>query len=173
MKLLICIIISFFLFTGCEETNLDLATEAGVDAVRAITLTDAQVKLVAGQAAAQFDQAHRVAGADSKYTKRLRGVTRKLHTPDNMPFNIRIYLDSRVNAFAMADGSIRIYSGLMDRMDDGELLFVIGHELGHVAEKHLKKKMMVALAASALRKGIASQDNMAGYIAASVLGGLA
>jgi len=31
----------------------------------------------------------------------------------------------------------------------------------------------VALAASALRKGIASQDNMAGYIAASVLGGLA
>jgi putative metalloprotease len=36
----------------------------------------------------------------------------------------------------MADGSIRIYSGLMEMMDEGELLFVLGHEMGHVVEKH-------------------------------------
>ena len=33
----------------------------------------------------------------------------------------------------MADGTIRVYSGLMDLMTDDELLFVIGHEMGHVA----------------------------------------
>jgi putative metalloprotease len=35
--------------------------------------------------------------------------------------------------FATADGSVRVYSGLMDIMDDNELLAVIGHEIGHVA----------------------------------------
>ena len=72
---------------------------------------------------------------------------------------------------AMADGSIRIYSGLMEMMDDGELRFVIGHEMGHVVRKHIRKKMQLAYAASALRKGIASQSNTAGAIAASQLGG--
>jgi Zn-dependent protease with chaperone function len=36
----------------------------------------------------------------------------------------------------MADGSIRIYSGLMEMMDDEKLLFVLGHEMGQVVEKH-------------------------------------
>jgi putative metalloprotease len=35
-----------------------------------------------------------------------------------------------VNAFATADGTIRIYSGLMEMMTDDELIFVIGHEIG-------------------------------------------
>lgn len=61
----------------------------------------------------------------------------------------------------------------MDRMRDPELLFVIGHEMGHVIEDHARKKMMVAYAASALRKGAASQENMAGAIAASALGAFA
>lgn len=172
MRIWICIIVSIVLFTGCEETNLDLATEAGMDAVRAITLTDDQVRLVARNAAALSDEKNRVAGPGSSYDRRLKRLIQGIRTPEAMPFNIRIYLDPRINAFAMADGSVRLYSGLMDRMDDGELLFVIGHELGHVAENHVKRKMMVALASSALRKGIASQENMAGYIAASALGGL-
>lgn len=73
----------------------------------------------------------------------------------------------------MADGSIRLYSGLMDKMSDQELLFVLGHEMGHVIENHVMKKMRVALAGSALRKGIASQENVIGELAESHLGGLA
>lgn len=71
----------------------------------------------------------------------------------------------------MADGTIRIYSGLMDMMDDGELRFVIGHEMGHVVRNHIRKKLQLAYAAGALRKGIASQANTVGAIAASQLGG--
>jgi len=152
---------------------LDLATEAGGDVVRAVTLSDAQVRLLAGKAAGVSDQKHRVAGPGTLYARRLAQLIRNIQVDGGTQFNIKVYLDSRVNAFAMADGSIRIYSGLMDRMDDGELLFVIGHEMGHVVKKDVKKKMMVALAASALRKGIASQENVAGFIASSALGGLA
>jgi putative metalloprotease len=45
--------------------------------------------------------------------------------------------------------------------------------MGHVMKKHIKKKLQLAYAASALRKGIASQDGAAGEMARSVVGGLA
>ena len=86
-------------------------------------------------------------------------------------FNYKVYLSPEVNVFAMADGTIRIHSQLMDMMDDGELRFVIGHEMGHVVKKHIRKKIMLAYAGSALRKGIASQENLAGDISRSALGG--
>ena len=86
-------------------------------------------------------------------------------------FNYKVYLSPEVNVFAMADGTIRIHSQLMDMMDDGELRFVIGHEMGHVVKKHIHKKIVLAYAGSALRKGIASQENLAGDISRSALGG--
>ena len=73
----------------------------------------------------------------------------------------------------MADGPIRVYSGLMDLLGDGELQFVIGHEMGHVTKKHLRQKIQLAYAASAVRTGIASQNSAAGAAAGSLLGGLA
>ena len=90
-----------------------------------------------------------------------------------MKFNYGVYVSPEVNAFAMGNGTIRIYSGLMDLLDDGELRFVIGHEMGHVVKKHIRKKIQLAYAASALRKGIASQNNTAGDVARSLLGGIA
>ena len=39
---------------------------------------------------------------------------------------------------------VRVYSGLMDKMNDDELRFVIGHEIGHVALDISKKAMQVA-----------------------------
>ncbi len=41
-----------------------------------------------------------------------------------------------------------------------------------MVKKHIKKKIMLAYAGSAIRKGIASQENLAGDIARSSLGGL-
>ncbi len=40
----------------------------------------------------------------------------------------------------MANGCIRVYSGLMDMMTDNEVEAVIGHEMGHVALGHVKKE---------------------------------
>ena len=32
----------------------------------------------------------------------------------------------------MANGTVRVYAGLLDAMTDDEVRFVIGHEVGHV-----------------------------------------
>ncbi len=64
-----------------------------------------------------------------------------------------------VNAFAMANGCIRVYSGLMDMMTDNEVEAVIGHEMGHVALGHVKKGMQVALGnAGASSCGLCGRD---------------
>lgn len=159
--------------SGCEDTNLQLATEAGIDAVRAVTLSDEDVRELALRAAKHADDNHKIAGNNSKYTQRLHRLVGDHAEHDGIEFNYKVYLAPQVNAFAMADGTIRVYSGLMELMDDGELRFVIGHEMGHVVQKHTRNKVMLAYAGSAIRKGIASQENIAGDLARSALGSLA
>lgn len=62
-----------------------------------------------------------------------------------------MYLVKDINAFACADGSVRVFSSLMDIMTDEELLAVIGHEIGHVKNQDTKDAMKSAyLKAAAL-----------------------
>lgn len=157
--------------SGCENTDLQLATEAGLEAVQAVTLSDQDAQRLAQQASLQSDSKNRLAEPSSNHARRLARLVGQHLEADGFRFTCRVYLSPEVNAFAMADGTIRIYSGLMDMMDDGELRFVIGHEMGHVVRNHIRKKLQLAYAASALRKGLASQANTAGAIAASQLGG--
>jgi len=171
-KSLLIVICSLFLLFGCEDTNIELATQAGLDALKAVTLSDKDVKMLAVRAASQSDQKNQVAGDSNPYGRRLKKLVGNGFQSDGYVFNFKVYLSNQVNAFAMADGTIRIYSGLMDMMNDEELLFVVGHEMGHVVKKHIKKKIMLAYAASAVRKGVASQESVVGDIARSGIGGL-
>jgi len=170
---LLTILFCFAFLAGCENTDVLTATDASIDAVKAMTLSDKDVLDIASKSADLSDRKNRLAPPDDKYSKRLdRLVNQKLKDGD-VTFNYGVYISPEVNAFAMADGTIRIYSGLMEMLNDGELRFVIGHEMGHVMKKHIRKKIQLAYAASAVRKGIASQDSTAGEVARSVLGGLA
>lgn len=169
------IILNFFLLilclAGCEDTNVRLLTEAGVDAVKSITLSDKAVQDMAKASSAYADSQHRVAPPENEYAKRIKRLVGDHHQESGFDFNYKTYLAQDVNAFAMADGTIRIYSGLMDILNDDELRFVIGHEMGHIAMKHIHKKLQLAYGSTAVRKAIASIDGLAGDIARSQLGG--
>jgi putative metalloprotease len=173
MKYLAMAFCCMLLLAGCENTDLQMATNAGMDAVKAVTLSDTDVQEIASQAAQVSDKKNALAVSGNKYVKRLNQLVGQSLQDGNLKFNYGVYLSPEVNAFAMANGTIRIYSGLMDMLGDGEVRFVIGHEMGHVMKNHIRKKIQLAYAASAVRKGIASQNNAAGDLAQSVLGGLA
>ena len=169
-KQLIIFLFCLSIFWGCENTNLNLAAEAGIDVIKAAMLRDRDVKLLAANASKQSDSKNPIAETRSPYGMRLEKLVGDRYNSNGYVFDFKVYLSPEINAFAMADGTIRIYSGLMDMMNDEEVLFVVGHEMGHVVEKHIKKKIMLAYAASAVRKGIASQENLAGGVARSFLG---
>lgn len=171
-RFILTIVFAVFL-VSCEDTNVLLMTDAATDAVTAITLTDEDVHNLARRAAQDSDSRHRVAPRGNPYNTRLRELVADHSKRDGRSFNFEVYLTEEVNAFAMADGTVRIYSGLMDLMNDAELLFVIGHEMGHVIKDHSRRKVVLAYATSALRKGLASQGNQIGQIAGSVIGSFA
>ena len=173
MKQFFAILSLVLLISSCEDTNLLIMTDAASDAVRAITLTDEDVKNLARQAAHESDSSHQVAPSGSRYSNRLQRLVKNHGTRDGYTLNYKVYLTDEINAFAMADGSVRVYSGLMDLMDDEELLFVIGHEIGHVVNEHSRQKVVMAYGSSALRKVLASQNNEIGQIARSIVGAFA
>ena len=55
-----------------------------------------------------------------KYTIRLKKLTEGLTDVEGIPLNFKVYYVIDVNAFACADGSVRIFSSLMDIMTDDD-----------------------------------------------------
>lgn len=165
-----------FLLAGCGGLGVeDLSSgiAAGSDVVKAATLSDEDVKANALQAAQHLDGANKIAPKSNKYAKRLNKLVKKHSKEDGLDLNYKVYLTKSINAFALADGSIRVYSGLMDMMTNDELMFIIGHEIGHIKEGHHKKALQMAYTASAAKKGAMAQGGTTGALAGSVLGDFA
>ena len=161
---------------GMNLSNMDIGSAVGAaaDLGKAVTVSDAEVKSYAKQMRDHEEKSGiKIASASSKYGKRLANLTNKYRDYDGMKLNYKVYVDKEVNANASADGSVRVYTGLMDLMNDSELMFVIGHEIGHVKHGHTLKAMRTALASSGIRKAAASTGGAAGTLAASELGALA
>ncbi|MDE5875233.1 MAG: M48 family metalloprotease, partial [Muribaculaceae bacterium] len=150
-------------FTGCSSSRLDMNSllTGASKVIQASTISDSQIRGYVQEYIAYSDQQNKVAPANNPYAVRLARLTSGLTSVDGVPLNFKVYLTNDVNAFACADGSVRVYSGLMDRMTDDEVLGVIGHEIGHVAHKDTKNAFKNALLTSALLDGVASTGGTA------------
>lgn len=146
--------------------------QAGIKGVQSLTLSDAQIQNYVRQYVASLDAKSQVADASSPYTVRLNRIVKGVTQVDGTPLNFKVYITKDVNAFACADGSVRVYSGLMDLMSDDEVLGVIGHEIGHVAHKDTKNAFKNALQTSALRDVIGSAGGTIATLSDSQLGAI-
>lgn len=157
--------------TGCQNMDSSGLLSSGAEAFQAYSLSDAQVKKLSDQACQEMDSKATIAPANSEYARRLTTISRALGDNINgQPVNYKVYMAKDVNAFAMANGCIRVYSGLMDMMTDNEVEAVLGHEMGHVALGHVKKGMQVALGTNAIRVAAASAGGIVGSLSQSQLG---
>lgn len=168
---------AFCLLSGCSQISgggLDIgnAVGSGADLYKAASLSDKDVQSMALQFAKESDKLNPVSTTSAKYGKRLSKLTAPYSKYDGLNLKFKAYEVVDVNAFSLADGNVRVFAGLMDIMNDDELLFVIGHEIGHIKNGHSKEKTRLAYAASAARKGVAASNSTAGSLAASEVGGL-
>lgn len=143
--------------TSCSGSmDMSRLMSAATQGIQAMTITDDQVAQYVHQSVVQMDAQNPVAGATDAYTKRLNNLTAGLTSVDGIPLNFKVYKVKDVNAFACADGSVRVFAGIMDLMNDDELLGIIGHEIGHVALHHSRNQIKNELMTGALRDAIGS-----------------
>ncbi len=64
----------------------------------------------------------------------------------DLVYTFKVLKGEEVNAFALPDGHIYIFKGLVDKTKkDDEIAAVIGHEIGHIAARHHEKRTRRAI----------------------------
>ncbi|MCB0323836.1 MAG: SPOR domain-containing protein [Bdellovibrionales bacterium] len=107
-----------------------------------------EVLAVARQFADYLDGLYRPLPTSSVYGRRFDHLSRSYRNLAGESFNFGLYAPNRVDAFALPDGSIRFFSGLLDLLDDGEATYVLALQLHYVRAGIAQKRMEAALDAA-------------------------
>lgn len=151
----------------------DAVAAAASSLASALTISNNEIIALCEEHMMEMDTTNIILPDDDPYTERLGRVMARFKNLGSMRLNYAVYDDeSTVNAFASGDGSVRVYSGLMDLMDDDELFAVIGHELGHLNNHDVRDAYRTAYLVVAARYGIASFGERANAISMGFLGDL-
>jgi predicted Zn-dependent protease len=128
------------LFAGCVTSGGGLVTPNLVD--------DEKVRKMSAEQFEQIKKTSRLTRSP-RYVEQVNRVMDQLATQVNWwefsaDWEIIIIDNSKsINAFAMAGGKIGVYTGLLDIVEnDDQLAFVLAHEISHVTEKHVHKKVI-------------------------------
>lgn len=154
------------------QFNIGRVASGATKALKAVTLSDEDMAAYVKESVDWMDKNNPVLPDDNPYTIRLKKLTDGITDADGIPLNFKVYHVIDVNAFACPDGSVRVFSSLMDIMNDDELLGVIGHEIGHVIKRHSKNAFKTSLLTGAAKDAIASAGGTAAALTDSQLGAL-
>ena len=155
------------------QFNLNKAIGGAAKAAKALTLTDAEMAAYVKESVDWMDEHNPVLPDDNPYTVRLKKLTEGVTDADGIALNFKVYDVIDINAFACPDGSVRVFSSLMDIMNDDELMGIIGHEIGHVLKHHSKNAFRTQLLTGAAKDAVSAAGGVAAKLSDSQLGSLA
>ena len=136
--ILTALCVGAFGFCQAQKINLGKAASAVSKGAQALAFSNEDAKKLSKESVEWMDKHNPVTDSKSPYTKRLNRLFGKHKREDGLELNYKVYHVIDINAFACADGSVRVFSSLMDLMTDDELLAIIGHEIGHVKNEDTK-----------------------------------
>lgn len=136
--ILTALCVGAFGFCQAQKINLGKAASAVSKGAQALAFSNEDPKKLSKESVEWMDKHNPITDSKSPYTKRLNRLFGKHKSEDGLELNYKVYHVIDINAFACADGSVRVFSSLMDLMTDDELLAIIGHEIGHVKNEDTK-----------------------------------
>jgi predicted Zn-dependent protease len=113
----------------------------------AIFINTASEVAIGDSAASQIARKYKIS-EDKKSIERLAAIGKRVAAvSDRRDLEYKFYIieDETLNAFTIPGGHVYIFRGLYDRLGDDELAAVMAHEIGHVAARHIVKKMQASL----------------------------
>ena len=139
---LILLLVTSFALSGCATTYNPATGQNEFILIG----TPAEVSL--GKAvAAKVSTQYKISN-DQEKIKRLNKIGAKLAEVSDrkdLKYNFSVIEDKELNAFATPGGYIYVNSGLIEESTDDELACVVGHEVGHVAARHIVKKLQAQI----------------------------
>ena len=175
MKIKNIIIICILSLVSSANAQINLGDKllgAVQKGVAGFTFSNEDAAKLSKEAVDKMDKENPIATPKDAYTTRLNKLFGKHATENGLALNFKVYKVKDVNAFATADGSVRVFSGLMDIMDDNEILAVIGHEIGHVANNDSRDAVKAAYKKEALLDLAASQSGKIAAITEGQIGNI-
>lgn len=174
MKKKLIVLGILFATIGFTKMNAQILSDKTMGAlgkgISGFTFSDADAAALAKESIAEMDANNPVAASTDGYSIRLNRLFGKHTSSEGVTLNYKVYLVKDINAFACADGSVRVFAGLMDIMDDNELLAVIGHEIGHVVNHDTRDAIKAAYKKEALLDVASAQSGKVETLSKSQLG---
>lgn len=151
------IVVAVFALGGCA-TVYNPATEKK----ELILIDDATEASLGKNVAKELTQKEKLS-SDQKAQERAAKIGKKISAVSDrqsIQYEFAVLENKELNAVSLPGGFIYINSGLLDKLNDDELAFVLGHEVGHVAAKHAVKKIQSSMAFGLIMAvGAASLNN--------------
>lgn len=149
-----------------NSKSIDAVTKGA----KALTFTNADAIKLSKDGVAWMDANNPVAAPTDPYAIRLEKIFGKHKNEDGLALNYKVYKVKDINAFACADGSVRVFSSLMDILTDDEILAVVGHEIGHVKNEDTKDAIKAAYMRAAVSDAASSQSGAVRQLSDGELG---
>lgn len=119
--------------TGTKSTMSDAAS----DMSKSTTVTDEELKKIAKEDIAKMDKDNDI--VTDQYHIDLQKVMRKIKLPVGVKLDVKVYWSPYLYIFSRSNGAIRVNHGVIEKLNDNELLFVMAHEVGHLLHEDFKK----------------------------------
>jgi predicted Zn-dependent protease len=86
---------------------------------------------------------------DENLQRRIQRIGRQIASVSDrqdIEYEFKVLRDKELNALTLPGGFIYINKGLADKLTDDEIAYVLAHEVGHTAAKHIAKKLQANMA---------------------------
>jgi len=93
-------------------------------------ISEAELKKQADKDIAKMDKDQDI--VDDQYHQDLMKVMKKIPLPNGLKLDVQVYWSPYLYVFTLANGAIRVNHGVIEKLNDDELLFVMAHEVAHL-----------------------------------------
>lgn len=100
---------------------------------------------------------------DSRKTERVREIGDKIAAVSDrkdLKYQFFVIEDDELNAFTTPGGYVYVNTGVIEKSSDDELACVLGHEVGHIAARHIAKKLQAQIGYDILMNIAASKSGV-------------